>query len=225
MPLVNVQMHGLLGEHLGRKLWKLAVKNVGEAMRAIEVMSNNKLFKFLLENDKKGVKYEVLINGKPFKTDKPLEPENVEEIRSSELLISSLQLKTIDVIPVLEGAGGKSGSIGAIILGVILIIVGIVLIVGSYGSLSAFGVPILLAGIGLVAGGVMLLLSKPPSFEDFREISGGGKTSYLFNGPQNVSREGGPVPVGYGRLLVGSQVVSASYELTNKNAASNPITV
>ena len=57
-------------------------------------------------------------------------------------------------------------------------------------------------------------LSSPPKFEDFRQISDGTKaSSYFFNGPENTTREGGPVPVGYGELLVGSQVISASYEI------------
>lgn len=35
------------------------------------------------------------------------------------------------------------------------------------------------------------------------------KPSYLFNGPVNTTAQGHPVAVGYGRLRVGSQVVSA----------------
>lgn len=35
------------------------------------------------------------------------------------------------------------------------------------------------------------------------------KPSYLFNGPVNTTVQGHPVAVGYGRLLIGSQVVSA----------------
>ena len=58
--------------------------------------------------------------------------------------------------------------------------------------------------------------------EDFR---GGGKQSYLFNGPINVTNEGGPVPVGYGRLIVGSQVTYASYEVTRVDASVEPLTI
>ena len=34
------------------------------------------------------------------------------------------------------------------------------------------------------------------------------KPSYLFNGPVNTTAQGNPVPIGYGRLRVGSQVIS-----------------
>ena len=38
--------------------------------------------------------------------------------------------------------------------------------------------------------------------------------SYLFSGPVNVINEGGPVPIGYGRLIVGSQVIMSTYGTT-----------
>jgi len=34
----------------------------------------------------------------------------------------------------------------------------------------------------------------------------------MFSGPQNTVREGGPVFVGYGRLLVGSHVIQTSLD-------------
>ena len=35
------------------------------------------------------------------------------------------------------------------------------------------------------------------------------RPSYAFDGPVNTAAQGNPVPVCYGRLIVGSQVVSA----------------
>ncbi len=67
-------------------------------------------------------------------------------------------------------------------------------------------------------------MSSPPKFEDFREIDGStGRTSYLFNGPENTTQEGGPVPVGYGQLIIGSQVISASYVIDYIDALGNSI--
>ena len=37
--------------------------------------------------------------------------------------------------------------------------------------------------------------------------------SYLFNGPVNIINEGGPVPIGYGRLIVGSQTIMSAYDV------------
>ena len=66
---------------------------------------------------------------------------------------------------------------------------------------------------------VQLALMKPPKFDDFREIEETRKgQSYLFSGPQNTVNEGGPIPLGYGRALVGSQVVAQTYEVYYENA-------
>lgn len=206
--LVKVNLHGQLGDSIGKQ-WDLAISSVGEAVRFIE-MTSKKLYKTLLDFDKNSVKYCVIINGRNFHTNQNLSLNNIQNIKESELALKNKNLKTIDIVPVLEGAGSDILGIFTAILGAILIVVGAV-IPGAQG--------LIFAGITLLAAGVFTLLSKPPKFEDFREIEQGGKTSYLFAGPQNIVGEGGPVPVGYGRLLVGSQVVSSAYVIRDFNAA------
>jgi predicted phage tail protein len=86
---------------------------------------------------------------------------------------------------------------------------------------------LLLAGLSLLASGITALLAKPPpsipyTAQQFTpskqgEITeAGGPTSYLFNGPVNTLGEGGPVPVGYGRLIVGGHVALVSYDILYK---------
>lgn len=216
--LTDIRLHGDLGKVVGEN-WKLAVSSVSEAVRAIETLSQRKLYRYLAENDKTGIRYQVLLNGRSFQSEKPLSIEDKESIKNSELVIPQKNLKTIDIVPVLEGADGNTGLL---IAGILLIIVGIIFafIPGTQG-LAGYAI---VAGIGLLAAGVVGLLSKPPEFDDFREIQGGGRPSYLFNGPQNTTREGGPVPVGYGRMLIGSQVISASYKITHRAADNQPLT-
>jgi len=199
--LTNVRLFGILGDKVGHE-WNLKVKSLGQALNFIE-MNTKKLYKTLHDFDKKNIRYQVVINGRKFKSDKELTIENLDDIKNSELAMKYENLKTIDIVPVLEGA---DSDILQVILGVILIIVGVVV-----GLATGVGFAIAVAGVTLLASGVVGLLTKPPKFEDFREIEQGGKTSYLFAGPQNIIGEGGPVPVGYGRLIVGSQVISAAY--------------
>lgn len=212
--LVEVHFHGKLGKAFRNK-WKLAISSVGEMSRSIEVLTNHKFYKWLIEEDKKGAKYRVLINGRDFiHEEERVTLEKPESIRNSELMMNLPNLRTIDIVPVIQGA---NSSLLTAILGVVLIIVGIVLLVTGVGS--PLGVPLIIAGLGLLAAGVINLLSRPPKFDDFREIDGStGRTSYLFNGPQNTTREGGPVPIGYDRVLTGSQVISASYVVSDFNA-------
>jgi predicted phage tail protein len=214
--MVKVELHGILGEKIKKNKWSLSINSVGEAIRAIE--TNTKiLYETLYELEKDDLKYRVLINGKDFKIFKnPEEIENdFDKIINSNLTISykDEDLKSIDIIPVIEGEGG-GGLFGAI-FGVALVVVGVVLLFVPGGQL--FGAALILAGIGLAAAGFMALLSSPPPFQapEFSSpqiaAKGGGGKSYLFDGPTNTRGEGGPIPIGYGRLTVGSKTISATF--------------
>jgi len=215
--MVEVELHGILAEKIKKTKWSLSVNSVGEAIRAIE--TNTKiLYETLYELEKDNLKYRVLINGKDFKIFKnPDEIENdLEKVIYSNLTVSykDEDLKSIDIIPVIEGEGGGGGFFGAI-FGVFLIVVGVVLVFVPGGQF--FGAALILAGIGLAAAGFMALLSSPPPFvaPEFQApqiaAKGGGGKSYLFDGPTNTRGEGGPIPIGYGRLTIGSKIISATF--------------
>lgn len=59
--------------------------------------------------------------------------------------------------------------------------------------------------IAVAMGFIMKALFKPPKPKEERQTR-----SYLFSGPENTAAQGIPVPLGYGRLRVGSVVISAS---------------
>ena len=63
-------------------------------------------------------------------------------------------------------------------------------------------------GMSMMIGGVMQLLS-PQIKELSAKDSAGNGASYHFNGVVNTTAQGNPVPLGYGRMIVGSAVVSA----------------
>lgn len=221
--MVKVNIHGILGEKINRKNIELAVSSVGEAVRAIE--SNTKIFyKSLYELDKKNIKYRILINEKDFKVFK-LEQEikdDFDKVINSNLLtkFENDTLKSIDIIPVIEGSGGNNFGLLALIAGVALAFTGVGLAVtGVIGGI--FAASLIVGGIGLAAVGFLALLSSPPPFvapefsaPDVAGPKGGGGKAYLFDGPTNTAGEGGPIPLGYGRLLVGSKTVSASFNTT-----------
>tara|TARA_R100001377_G_scaffold82168_1_gene62278 strand:+ start:319 stop:1086 length:768 start_codon:yes stop_codon:yes gene_type:complete len=215
MKKVKVTLHGILKEQVGRDQWNLVAGNVGEAIRGVQSTSK-KLYQSLMENDKKNIKYRVLINGDDFAMDETKDPDTKEGLMASELCLESVSnLKTIDIVPVIEGSDDAMSWI-TIIIGVALIWVGGAgLAVNGWASTSGMMV---VAGIGLVAAGVQNLLTPDPTFDDFREVEGGGRPSYVFSGPENVIREGGPVFVGYGRLLIGSQVIQTSVDYLDADA-------
>ena len=59
--------------------------------------------------------------------------------------------------------------------------------------------------VSIATGLIMQALFKPPKPKEQKETK-----SYLFSGPVNTAAQGIPIPIGYGRLRVGSTVISAS---------------
>jgi predicted phage tail protein len=222
--MVEIKLHGELGEKVGSR-WDLSVKSVSEAVHAIEIMSGRKLFDYLAENSL-NQKYEILINEKEVRLseelinpiEKTIETSEklIKKIKESELVIERGNLKTIDIVPVLEGSMG----VAAITAGIITAAAGAM--IGG-----AIGAALLMAGIGLLASGVINLLAKPPEIAEQRNIQTRGATSYLFSDYENTNKEGSPCPIIYGRLLVGSHVIQADYDTFNIDAESGgePLTM
>ncbi len=101
----------------------------------------------------------------------------------------------IRIVPVL--AGSKRAGLLQTIVGVVLI------------ALSPFTNGATLApGIALAAGGAIQMLS-PQAKGLGTQDSPNNRPSYSFNGPVNTSVQGNPVPLLYGRMIVGSAVISA----------------
>jgi hypothetical protein len=59
--------------------------------------------------------------------------------------------------------------------------------------------------VSIVTSLIMQAIFKPPKAKEQETTN-----SYLFSGTQNVAAQGVPVPIGYGRMRVGSVVVSAA---------------
>ena len=208
--IVKIKFHGNLGKRLKRKNWNLAVKSVSEAFHAVDVLSKRKLTKCLIKDTEKNLKYQIKVNNKPVDTS-GIDYEDLSSVHTSELCIKR-KIKNIDIIPVLEGSGGGGGGFLMALIGIVLIVASGGLAAGVvFAEMAASSMMMMVAGFGLLAGGISMLLAKPPKFDDFREIESTKKsTSYLFGGPTNTANEGGPIPVGYGRLIAGSQVIQTS---------------
>ena len=120
------------------------------------------------------------------------------------------KIKRIDIIPVVEGAS----AVVSAVVGVLLIVVGIVVPGMQF---------LIVAGLALVASGISAMLMEPPEFGEIRKIEGMTSASYLFNGPVNTIREGGNIPVIYGQVLAGSQVLAAHYQVYDISAQAGSI--
>ena len=109
--------------------------------------------------------------------------------------------EVIKIVPVIQG----SGAVGRIILGAVLIVASVVFseFLGPYAPY------VMNLGVSMVIGGVVQLLFAPPQTKSPSDEKANNAPSYSFDGAVNTTRQGNPVAVGYGRLRVGSQVISA----------------
>jgi len=136
---------------------------------------------FMLESKAKGLRFAVF-NGKENINEDDLEKPTGKDV--------------IRIVPVIHGSKRA---------GLLQTIVGAVLIAASFIPGFQALAPV---GIALVAGGVIQMLS-PQAKGLGTQDSPNNRPSYSFNGPVNTSVQGNPVPLLYGRMIVGSAVISA----------------
>lgn len=117
-----------------------------------------------------------------------------DEVFEDGLELSLGAQRELHIIPAIEGA--NSGWV-SVIVGVVLIAVGFVT-----------ANPALVAvGVGMAVGGIIQMTMQMPGVDETASTE--QNASYIFNGPTNRSAQGVAVPRGYGRLKIGSIVVSA----------------
>lgn len=196
----KIILHGELEKRYGRE-HNLAVQNPAEAIRAL-CSQNPCLHNFLITSEQRNVGYKVIVDE--------------DEMEDPHRLVLPFS-KTMHVVPVIGGA--KNGLLG-IVLGAALIVASFYLPVtpliaglGASFSSIAFGI-----GTSLVLGGVAGILAPTP-----KTSAGAAQPtnlpSYTFNGAVNTTAQGNPVPVGYGRMIIGSAVASAGISADDYQAA------
>lgn len=181
--LRTIRLYGKLGAQFGR-VHRLAVQSTAEAVRALCVLVPGFERELMTSRDR-GIAYACFL-GK-------------DNIGNDQLALSGGE-DDIRIAPVLAGAKG----------GVLQTILGITLIAAAFlfaPNLLVAGLMIN-AGVSLIAGGVMQMLS-PQQQKLSTGDSPDNQASYNFNGPVNTTAQGNPVPLLYGRMIVGSAVISA----------------
>jgi len=184
--MITVKLLGELGKKFGKK-HTLAITSPAEAVRAL--CANFPDFeKFVISSSDRGVGYKVLSGKTQIGVEQLHDPAS----------------KSVTIAPVLIGAGG---SVGKIVLGATLIAASIFLPGFGMGGSAVFWDAVFSIGVSLAISGVAQMLSPVPPTNGPVETQ--TDPSYLFNGPLNTTAQGHPVPIGYGRLLIGSAVISA----------------
>jgi predicted phage tail protein len=144
------------------------------------------------------------------------------------------------VAPVIAGSGGGTGTIlaGIALVAFAALVPGL----GAAGAATIFGtafgstsLAIGAIGASLVLGGVSQLLSPQPTIGNLgsnrlgsgdslstdgpQSVTRGtdGRQSYAYTGAANTVGVGATIPVAYGEVLIGSQLLSANVDVTDES--------
>tara|TARA_R100001509_G_scaffold95245_1_gene55347 strand:+ start:301 stop:900 length:600 start_codon:yes stop_codon:yes gene_type:complete len=191
--LREIKLYGELADFCGFKSLKADVKTAAEAIKCL--IGNNPE----VEPHMNSKYYKVIVEDKPITIEELHYPAGTAPIK---------------IIPVVTGEGGR--GLGQILLGVALIglsfsgaifanpvnLVGNTIGVGAKATLYV--------GAGLLLNGVSSMLMPTPTVDNSEADP---ENSFAFSSPINVSRAGIPIPLIYGRRVVGSAVVSASIDI------------
>ncbi len=105
---------------------------------------------------------------------------------------------TVHFTPVLKGS--KKAGLFQTIVGAVMVVVGAV-----FQQYYLVG-----AGIAMVAGGVAQMLTKMPPMSTGKDAE--RKQSTSFSNLSNMAAQGRPMPLAYGRIRVGSLIISQGVE-------------
>lgn len=200
--LRTIRLYGKLGAKYGRQ-FRMAVKSPAEAVAAL--CSQLPGFEAELMGSKdRGIGYAVLAGKRSLKEEELQHPSGQADIR---------------IAPMPLGAGGDNGVLN-VILGAVLIIAGVFVTGLTYGWAAPVGNYMIGMGVSMIVGGVMQLLA--PSPKGLPEDRPDNKASYSFTGPINTQAQGNPVPVLYGRMIVGGAVISAGIEAKDQTYSPAP---
>ena len=188
--LRNVHLLGELGDKFGNK-FRLDVQSVGEALRAL-----NSNFPGFMNLIKKNEYYNVCVGS---------EISQNTSLSEQEVLMNHKE-GDIWIMPQIVGA--KSAGVLQIVVGAVLVIAGAVLTYYGFGNV---GIPMMKMGAGMIIAGFITSLTAPGAYEEREDPD--ERSGFLFDGPINTNEQGGSIPIVYGRMLVGSTVISTSMDV------------
>ena len=182
--MTQVILHGILAKEF-RKNFSLAIKRPKEIFDAISCSHSN-FRNRIAELANQGIHFALLVDGK--------------KMTAIEDLSVASDNQKIDIVPVICGAGA------------VVAVVGVAFAIGgaAVGIGTTIGGFLFAVGFGLAMMGIQMMLAPKPKMERPESEVSAAKQSFLFSSKANAAEQGIPVPVGYGRLRVGSAVIQST---------------
>lgn len=181
--MTNVYIHGLLAKEFGRK-FKFSLGRPKDVVSAID--ANKKGFtNRIIELAKRGAHYSIVVDG----------------IVANKFSLERGAPKDIHIIPAIAGSAGVVTAIGVILYAAALYAPEYLVV-----YLVALGSVALSYGIT----NLMQKNNKPDSVGSASATANALNKSFLFSNGENVAEQGNPLPIGYGRLRIGSAVIQST---------------
>ena len=224
-----VKVYGALRKKLGQCRFEFEADTPAQALKALCVNFPG-LEKWLINSEQEGVGYRVTI-GK----------EKLNDESVGLLLCPWSEKEVFSITPIIAGAGGVGAQIGVgiglIALSFLLPGAGLFGTTSLFGQLAAgtagpwalgvvgssfatsLGTAFSLLGAGLVLGGVAQIISpnQAASNQIGMSMERGAEAakleSFSFSGIVNTAKQGMPCPIAYGRVVIGSAVISVGLDV------------
>ena len=195
----TVKVYGALKKYLGQGTFNFDVATPAEAIQALCVNFKG-LDKYLLDSEKDGVAYKVKV-GK----------EKIEKDNIKDLGMPWSYRDVFSIRPVIQGAGR---GFGRFITGALLVGAGFLVpatwSVGTFGITGAIGVGSTLKKFGvlmMISGAAEMLSPQPKLPTEANRLE-----SFALTGLNNLNTIGSAIPIAYGRVFVGSTVISTGLD-------------
>jgi hypothetical protein len=188
--MTNIYIHGILSKYFGY-LFKINVNNALSAIKAIDA-NREGFIKKIFDLSSNDCNYCLVIDG--------------QFINDSNQFIERRKINRIDIVPCINGSGGA----------IVAAIGGAAFAGSTAGIITTFLVNAALsAAISLATSYISNMINKqaaPPQ----QSIAVGGAASvieakgksYIFNNYENVISQGAAIPVGYGKMKIGSKLIN-----------------
>jgi predicted phage tail protein len=178
--MTNIYLKGRLGKEFG-KVWRLDVKTPQEAFRAIDVNTQGRFGRYLLDTSRDlGVGYVFMIG------------DHIIDTKEKVVMFSGPHGKEdLTVTPIVGGAYGFTTIIVEFVVAIVLAV-------------------------------VSAMMAPSPNIDLGSNNDTARKDSYLFSGGPQPTKQGKPVPVGYGRMIVYPMAISVQYEYSSKSFGIEP---
>lgn len=203
--MTKINLHGLLAFEFGDSI-EIFLRKPKEVFDAISANRKN-FHKKIIELSEQGLNYAIIVDGFDIK--------NLEELQVKK------SPKVIDLVPVICGRG-----VVAAVAGLGLAIGGGMAIAGGAVGGALFAAQMALSiGIGLLGMAVQQMLAPKPEAQKPPSSSIGTAAalsqSFYFTNQANSAEQGSPVPIGYGRLKIGSLVIQTTTSSYSYKASSD----